>query len=93
MACLYEYASHYKTKNLLFTAGSDYSFKYAEAHLNFLERVMSMLHGKPISLENKPTVQFRFKFSSINTYFKELRLESKAKKITYPTYEGNDFLP
>ena len=54
---------------------------------------MSMLHGKPISLENKPTVQFRFKFSSINTYFKELRLEAKAKNITYPTYDGNDFLP
>ena len=93
MACLYDYALNYKTKNLLFPAGSDFSFKYAEAHLNFLERVITMLHGKPISLENKPTVQFRFKFSSLSTYFKELRLEAKAKKITYPTYERNDFLP
>ncbi len=50
---------------MLFPVGSDFSYKYAEAHLNFLERVMTMLDGKPISLENKPTVQFKFKFSSV----------------------------
>lgn len=93
MSCLYDYVQNFKTKNVLFTAGSDFSYKYAEAHLNFLERVMTMLHGKPISLENKPTVQFRFKFSSVGQYFKEIRLEAKAKKITYPTLENNDFLP
>ena len=61
--------------------------------MNFIERVITMLNDKPISLENKPTVKFRFKFSSLSSYFKERRLEAKFKKIKYPTYDKNDFLP
>ena len=52
LKCLYKYASNYKTRHILVTLGGDYAFKYAEAHFNFIERLMVLLHGKTFKLEN-----------------------------------------
>ena len=52
LKCLQKYASHFRTRHLMITAGSDYAFNHAEAHFNFLERAMVLLHGKKLSLEN-----------------------------------------
>jgi len=76
LKCLQKYASHFRTRHLMITAGSDNAFNHAEAHFNFLERAMVLLHGKRISLENGKSMTFRFKYSSIDSYFTELQTEA-----------------
>lgn len=76
LKCLQKYASHFRTRHLMITAGSDYAFNHAEAHFNFLERAMVLLHGKKLSLENGKSMTFRFKYSSIDSYLTELHSEA-----------------
>lgn len=76
LKCLQKYASHFRTRHLMITAGSDYAFNHAEAHFNFLERAMVLLHGKKLSLENGKSMTFRFKYSSIDSYITELHSEA-----------------
>jgi hypothetical protein len=56
----------------MITAGGDLAFHHAEPHFNFLERVMVLLDGKTLTLENGKVMTFKFKYSSVNSYFTEM---------------------
>lgn len=82
LECLYNYAQGFKSRHvMLMVGGSEKSFMYAEAHFNFLERVMSLMHGKKMTSKN---VTVKFRYSNFDTYFKEA---SKAGALN--TYEGD----
>ena len=73
---MHKHASNYKTRHILITAGGDHAFRYSEPHFSFLERVMVLLHGKSIKLENGKTMTFQFKYSSIDSYISEMKVEA-----------------
>lgn len=51
-----------------------------------------LLHGKSIKLENGKTMTFQFKYSSIDSYISEMKVEADKQGVNFSTYNG-DFLP
>eukprot|EP00347_Sterkiella_histriomuscorum_P015208 403357903 len=84
--CLNDAISAYKTHNLLWIWGDDFSFYYADQNYNFMDQLISIVQGVT------PKSRFNFKYSTVSEYYQAVTQEIKDKEIQMPAYY-EDFMP
>ena len=47
VTCIKNYASHYRTNNLMFTIGADFAFKYANLSYGYIEELVKIISEHP----------------------------------------------
>ena len=57
LTCIKKYISHYRTKHVMFTLGSDYSFQYANLSYGYIEEIVKMMSEHP---EAGRTLKFQY---------------------------------
>lgn len=90
MACLIDYAQHYRSKHVLITAGANFAYVYADVQYDFLDSVMKLLNNKVFEYKGR-SHKFVFKYSTLDEYFTEMKASLPAT-FKWPIYKG-DFLP
>lgn len=84
ITCLHDSAAVYKTKNLLWMWGDDFSFYYAEDNYKFMDDL--------IQIAGNQSQDFVFKYSTAKEYYEAVQSEAYQKSITFPIYT-EDFMP
>lgn len=84
LACLAEYASHYKTKHVLFTMGTDFAYLHANITYGFIDQVAALVQNT--------STKYHFVYSTVQQYLDALGAERTRLNFDWPTYEG-DFFP
>lgn len=70
----------------MITAGMDFAFLFAEVNYNFFENVTEAFSSHALGKK------FRFKFSTVDQYFKAIFKKQKEMNFEWPVYT-NDFFP
>jgi lysosomal alpha-mannosidase len=87
VACIEKYVSHYKTKQVLFTLGTDFAFQFAELSYKYIDEFVEVALAHP-----RGGKKFKFVYSTVQEYVDAVKAEQRAKSFEWPVYEG-DFYP
>jgi lysosomal alpha-mannosidase len=77
-------ASAYKTNNLLFTLGCDFTFRDADKFFSNISLIRDYINSRPLECGN-----LRIQYSLLSEYFEKITQENK----NWPIYSEKDFFP
>jgi len=64
LRCLDAYASHYKTNQIMITAGMDFAWQFAHVNYGFFDNVMGVF------MDHADGKKFNFFYSTVDNYMK-----------------------
>jgi len=60
--CFNTYASHYRSKHVIFTLGVDFAYVYAEPTFHYIESIVDIIKSSPNGCH------FKFVYSTVSEY-------------------------
>ena len=84
--CFEIYASHYKTRHVLFTLGTDFAFQFADLSYKYIDGIVKAVN------DNKEGKKFKFIYSTVQEYVDSVQSEKKKLAFDWPKFSG-DFFP
>lgn len=84
--CISKYVSHYRTKHVMFTLGTDFAFQYANISYKYIDDWVAVANSIP---DGK---KFKFVYSTVQEYLSAVQAEKARLNFEWPTYSG-DFYP
>ncbi|CDW78460.1 lysosomal alpha-mannosidase [Stylonychia lemnae] len=86
ITCIKEYASHFKTNQILFPFGNDFSHFHADLNYQFLEDYIRLID------QNQVEKKIIFKYSTTTEYLEAISQQKSLRGFDWPEYH-DDFFP